>query len=153
VDNPEVPPAIEIVQGQSIELDPGESVNLTCKVLDGYPVPEVAWFQFGSRLQEYTIVPALQYNIENVLESTSLECRVRKGFSWKYDRICTFYYETMFKATNAKGGHNATISIEVTGPGGAPGQIQYRVDGTDVEISWGQPPFPNGEIKVWNINL
>lgn len=118
-------PTVTIVEGGSYEVEPGGTVNLTCQV-GGYPQPSVAWYQNGNRLQEAAVVSVLKTVYENALETTVFECR----------------------ASNLKGFANTSIRVEVTGPGSAPGQIQYRVDGVNVEISWGAPEFPNGEIEV-----
>lgn len=128
-DKKEVPPVIQIVQGDTVELEPGESINLTCKVVEGWPSPQLAWFQYGNRLQEYTVVPSLQYTFEKALESTVFECR----------------------ATNSKGSFNVSVKVDVLGPGGSPGQVQYRIDGTTVEISWGSPQHLNGRILGYKL--
>uniref|UniRef100_A0A915J0Z0 Ig-like domain-containing protein n=1 Tax=Romanomermis culicivorax TaxID=13658 RepID=A0A915J0Z0_ROMCU len=121
----EVPPIINVLEGSVVELEPGEGVNLTCVVLDGFPAPHLAWYHEESRLEEPFETKKLTRIVSKVFESTSFECR----------------------AHNSKGAANFTVKVDVQGPGAAPGQIQHRVDGNNLELSWGSPQYPNGLIK------
>ncbi|VDP19422.1 unnamed protein product [Soboliphyme baturini] len=130
----EFPPEVRILNGDRLEVVPGDSVELTCTA-SGKPKPSLAWYQgedsLDLLLESAGRSSSLTISVKSIVETTIFSCVAR----------------------NSQGRDTAQVRVVVIGPGSPPDQIQYRlVDGINLDISWGEPSIKNGDILGYSIH-
>ncbi|KAK0419721.1 hypothetical protein QR680_014289 [Steinernema hermaphroditum] len=141
----EVTPTVVINEGDYISRDPdvSTSISITCDA-EGVPRPRIEWI-----FDDTVVNTSKFYKIDDVTLDYETNPRSKRS---KITMISAVKAGVLTcRAVNNKASTNASITIEIRGPGSPPANVNIYQIRNGFNLSWNEPDIPNGNITKYII--
>jgi len=143
------------VDRRQVEVEEGEDVRLTCRLLSGIPAPEISWIRNGSVV---AFSEELVLRSVSRLDSDRYSCRADNGYTEDFTvavQLNVAHSPVILNSSSewvhASGASNLTLSCEVSSS--PPAQLTWFKGDTELPSSLQSNRSPAGSVQVWTLYL